>query len=242
MTDNNTKVDTPNNINKTINSDQSNHTSDHILFESLVDNEKEYLKNILLGDIFQNQNNYNYPCSVFCNWIVTQFDTIKILAPSPVLIYNLEFLNNHSNINNININSDQDYESKQEEYYNNIIQGTEQDYNSNLNINSLIYASKRYIKTHVTFFNNQLIQKVNEVYQENSKNEDREFLIERLPFLLANRTVFKLVKGIVSKSENFIDFWYDSVIPQEINENKRIEVFKDLLNTDFDYVPLRFYS
>ncbi|ELA41586.1 uncharacterized protein VICG_01334 [Vittaforma corneae ATCC 50505] len=233
------------------NLDSGKNGGDRILFESLVDNEKEYLKNNLRSSLFEDERTYSYPCSVFCRWLVKQFERIHTHAPSATLLYNLEFLDRKTKAKGLFDCNGSD--EKKEAYLSNIIKCKEQKYKDDMDIHALASASKTYIKNHIKFFDAQIVGRLNELYQSDSNRNDRLFFMERLPFIMMNRTVFRLIKGLVLKLDankketgmsldKSIKAWSNAIIPCEVHEEKREAVLKDILNAEFDYVPLGFYD
>lgn len=225
--------------------------SDRLLFESLVDNEKEYLVNNLRSALFEDEKAYSYPCTVFCRWLIKQFEEIQTPAPSATLLYNLEFLDGKTSMKGLFDSGGSD--EKREAYLSNIVKGKEQKYKDDMDVHALASASKAYIESHVEFFDTQTVGKLNELYQSNSNKNGRQFFMARLPFIMMNRTVFRLVRGLILKLdsnkaksgvglEKSIKIWTNVVLPSEIHEEKRAKILEDMVAAEFDYVPLSFYD
>ena len=220
---------------------QDNSRKDRILFESLVDNEKTYLRNVLDTQLFKGPNSYEYPCAVFFRWLIKQFETIKVPAAPSTLLYNLEFLDKKTHMKEL-FEKDGS-EAKKEMYLNNIAKSKEQQYTEDdIDPLALASASKEYIKNNVKFFDTQSVEKMNELYQNGANRDDRGFFMERLPFIMMNRSVFKLIKGLVVKLDSnqdetnmpltkSIKIWADVVMPKKLDEEKRSDALRDLLNT-----------
>ena len=121
-------------------------------------------------------------------------------------------------------------------YFNNILKKVEEDYeNEEIDIHSLAMATKKYIKENVRFFDQRVYGKIYDTYL---KNQDKSFLLQRIPFLMINRMVFKLVVNIIDElDKNKIDsgvdrkaslkIWADSLICSQRRKSPRADQSKD---------------
>lgn len=233
---------TGNTIIEMVNKDQKETSKDKIMFDSLVDNEKEHLRKTIKSELFEDHPVRSYPCSSFIEWIFRQFGTIKYPQPSSTTIYNLEFLQKVAGEKDLLKNEGSS--EKKEEYMKTIKSAGEMNYEADdLDLNALATATKDYIKLNVEFFNKHTVKKMSDLYGKDNK-EDRAFFIERLPFIMHNRTTFRYIKNICGdmESKDAVQIWADAVVPEGVAPEKRIQIMNDLLKTEFEYVPISFYK
>lgn len=232
------------------------HTSeerhDRVLFESLVDNEKAYLDGILRAKVFKRQSSHANPCAVFLRWLLRQFETISTKATPPALIYNLEYLK--KKISTEGLFEKKGTPEKESEYL------TKLRNNVNMNLDdtdiddlALAQACKGYMRTDVDFFDQETVRCLQELYRQGAPSEEREAFMARLPFIMQNRMAFRAVKEIIAEQdekkeksqvtlERSIEMWSKAVLPEEVERQTREAVLKDLLDAEFEYVPLAFYE
>lgn len=225
-----------------VNKDQKEAPKDRIMFDSLVDNEKEYLSKTIKSELFEDYQVRSYPCSSFINWICRQFEKIKYPQPPSTTIYNLEFLEKVASEKDLLKNEGSP--EKKAEYLKTIRSAGEMNYEAeDLDLDALASATKDYIKTDVEFFNKHTTKKMSDLYGKDSK-EDRAFFIERLPFIMHNRTTFRYIKNISGKmdSKDAVKIWADAVIPEGVAPEKRTQIMSDLLKAEFEYVSTSFYK
>jgi hypothetical protein len=231
---------------------QSKPKENPVLFDSLVENEKTFLKNKLKCSLYENFYESSNPCLNFYRWLVSQFKKMKNQEASSTLISNLEFLlenccnkkgkpTDNSNFSDLFTKGGDS--GKMEKYSLNIQSANLEDYsNKELDVYALAYACKNEIKTNLKFFSKDLEAKLIET---NNKEA-----IEKAPFLMAHRNVFKLVKELIFKLDqnNSVEFnrslnvWADIICKFEVVKEKKVEILKKLLETEFNYVPNSYYN
>jgi len=222
---------------------------DRILFESLVDNERSYLCDVLRSKIFNKQRVHLNPLTSFIKWLPRQFETISTKPTQPSLIYNLEHLKKK-------INTEGLFERKgrpdtESEYLSRIRKGI------NMNLEdaeiedlALAQACRGYIRADVEFFDHEINNRIKEIYGQDTVQSDRAFFAARLPFIMQNRMAFRLIRDLVHEQaerskvslERSIELWSSTVLSEELERQTREAVLKDLLDAEFEYVPLAFYE
>ncbi|KAM0680095.1 hypothetical protein GINT2_001788 [Glugoides intestinalis] len=222
-------------------------TKDVILFESLVGNEREYLTKTLKAQMLGKPNDFACTCGSFGKWLSKQFQKITVPQVSSTLVYNLEFLKKKSTLTDL-FTKEGD-KSKEVEYFKSIVECQPINYeNDALDVYALALASKEYVKKEVTFFDKELSRKMTEVYK--NKQEEKRVFVERLPFMIDNRSLFKIIKDLCEEfekkssltNEALIKIWSGAVFPDTIDPELHAPMMKDILLADFDKVPLSFYN
>lgn len=222
-----------------------------IFYESLVSNEKQYLEKELRADITNRQASPTISGWMFFRWLLEQFETIRTSPPPSTLIYSLEFLLGKTTTNGLF--KELGETGNREIYLKSILEDTGQDYKKNVDILALASACKIYIKNHINFFDPEIADKLNEAWANGTDPGLKTFIVKRLPFIMENRVVFKLIRELIYKldanrDESHMDIgksikiWARLVIPDNISTNKCEEILRYLLKVDFDYVPLSFYK
>ena len=134
---------------------------------------------------------------------------------------------------------------KLEKYRDNIESANIESYEGDVDVYALASASRNEI-----FFPKELEGKLLEVYRINCTAEEKRFVIERAPFLMNYRSVFKLVKDILHDLDSkhavelnkSINLWADVICRFEKPKERRVEILKDLLQVEFDHIPVSFYE
>lgn len=224
--------------------------SDKILFDSLVSNEREYLQKVLKSKMFGDYEISENACVEFFNWLLEQFERIRLVTPSPTLTYNLEFFCKITHTRHLFEHPGD--ESKREIYLKRIVDQAEENYEADdLDIFSLADASRKYIKQNVIFFDSRTIKELSRIYDSQEDHERKQLFMEMLPYTMNHRNVFKLIRELIMKmdkntdgisAEEFIPLWSEAIIDHEMPKDKKNEILSDLVGQDFDYVPLRFYD
>lgn len=222
---------------------------DKVLFDALVDNEKEYLKKILRSKLLREEIAQRNPCAIFFTWLIKQFRKVNKAAPPPALIYDLEFLEKAEKPGKLCETGGSP--QKADEYFETIHNRGVQNYEEELDLLALASACQAYIRNHVEFFDSEIAARMNTLYREDATEEERKFFLDRAPFVMMNRTVFRLVKELLLKLDKnkdgvklkkSVELWADMMIPEAVDRDSRRKVLKDLLAVEFDNVPLSFYE
>lgn len=223
-------------------------TKDTILFESLVGNEREYLTKTLKAQMLEKPNDFACSCGSFARWLSTQFRRITIPQISSTLIYNLDFLKKNCTL--ADLFTKEGDNAKKAKYFESIAQCLPINYEEgDMDIYALASASKEYITTEVSFFDEDLTNKMNEVYRNKDEDKKKMFM-ERLPFMMDNRSLFKVIKELCEEFEkkssltknDTIKIWVDAVLPDTIEVEFRDSIMKDTFLVSLDKVPLSFYN
>lgn len=221
-----------------------------ILYDSLFENERQYLRKILNASILGEQQKKDNVCTGFISWMRAQFLEMTAIQPSPTLIYNLEFLQTKAETHDLLVSTGN--EERKTEYAKNIKNGQIENYeDERLDIRALGAATKESLKDGVQFFNEEQLKVIEKIYSEGDENEKRD-LAEKLPFLMDNRVVFGLVRSLVElldknkersgvELEKSVKVLADTVFPT-ISKNSRREVMRDMLECEFNCVPEKFYD
>lgn len=230
--------------------DDSNSVGNRIYYDSLVENEKDYLRLLLSSKVYNDSRSSSANFQFF-KWISKQFEANKIFPVSSTLIESLNFLGSKSEVNFLFTNPPN--QSKVQSYLDLIKKESKIDYESfELDIFSLAEATKLYIKENVTFFDEDIKSKINSLYETQQNSNDKKYFLERLPFLMVNRDLFKILKDVIIKSSNNmrksqiktespINIWSDAILHDTVSENRPI-IFNDILSQEYDYFPLSFYD
>lgn len=225
---------------------------DRVLFESLVDNEKSYLRSLLRSKLFGEENDNSNTCMRFFTWLINQFKTIEKKTPTPTLLYDLEHLENTMDVPEIFHKEGEP--GKENEYFGNLRNGKNINFEeTEVDELALAQACKKYIRSDVELFDDSSIEKMKMLYSQDASQEERTFFIERLPFIMRNRMVFKQVKSVISKQDankeeskmpldESIRLWSDVLVSGDFECKTKEAVLKDLLEAEFEYVPLSFYE
>jgi len=220
-----------------------------IFYDSLVDNEKEYLKKILLSKVYNESMNTRFQ---FFKWISAQFEAIKIFPVSSTLTESLCFLAEKANTKFLFSNPSN--QEKVQEYLKKFSDQTRIDYvSSEFDIFSLAEAAKLYIKEKVLFFDQAILEKMSSLYSGNASQHDKNFVLERLPFIMQNRNTFKILKEIVARNtknsrdneaaaKNTINVWSNVILTDAKVKQHSRAILNDLLAQDYDYFSLSFYE
>lgn len=230
------------------NSKHSNKSGRSVLFDSLVESEKTFIRRKLKYKIYDDYNESSNICVNFYRWIVEQFQKIKYKDASSTLISDLEYLQTQCNLKDLFIQ--EGAAEKTDAYRSNIESANVENYKDEMDSYSLACACRDEIKTNLVFFTKELEEKLLEVYRLNCTPEEKKFVIERTPFLMNYRPVFKLAKELINSldSKNSVEMnksvnlWADLICRFEAPKEKRIEILKDLLKVEYDYIPVTFYE
>lgn len=229
---------------------------DKVAFETLNSIEKESLIKKLNKQILKTQQPDQFFCLSFISWLFEQF-SCSIIATAPATLFaNIDFLGKRCHTRQLFV--DEGSAESVRLYYDCIGSGVEQDYNADdLDISSLAAATRRYIKENVVFIKRDIYAQLCE------DGEDRGAwagIVERLPFVVSNRSVLVALREIIDKLDKSkvdsqvdrsksVDVWKDAVIkPQSpgdndsLNDEQKKEIFKELLDAEFDYVPMDLFQ
>lgn len=212
---------------------------DRILFDSMVENERDSLQHILKCQIYGEDPQSSYPCSVFCGWLVKQLKASKIQPLSPTLMYNLEYLETKKNNE---LFTKEGSSEKKNSYLDKIEKDEVIDYeNEEIDLYALAGASREYLLKKAKFFDEKMEKEIKKIYEGGEKTK-KDMLKERMPFIMEQRPVFRLIKKVSEPMERkkAIDVWKDVIVPNEITQKE--DVLSDLFDAEFDFVPLSFYE
>lgn len=220
-----------------------------ILFDSVVDNEKSFIRKKLKCAVFDDYYITSNPCVNFYRWILSQFEKIKYKDPSSTLISNMEYLQTQCDKKELFLREGST--EKIAKYTQNIKSANVEDYTAeDFCAYSLACACRNEIKTNLIFFSPKLEEKLVSVYSQSGNSDEKKTVIDRTPFLMNYRSVFKPVKDIINSMEakNTLDtnrstsLWADVICRFEISKDKRVEILKDLLKVEYNYIPNRYYE
>lgn len=245
-----------NGSNKKINEDknksdsrlQRKEDSNSVLFDSLVESEKNYIQKKLKCKVYDDYHETSNICVNFYRWIILQFEKLRYRDPSSTLISDLEYLQTQTD--KVDLFIKEGSSDKTEKYRENIESANVENYENDIDVYALAAACRNEIKTSLVFFTKELEDKLLEVYRLNCTPEEKRFVIERTPFLMNYRSVFKLVKETLHSLDSkhtvdmnkSINLWADVICRFEAPKEKRVEILKDLMNVEFDHIPVNFYE
>ena len=224
-------------------SKESSKENNKIVFSSLSPLEQERLISRLKEQIVDSHSIMNGRCCMFCGWLCGSF-LANAAKPAPtVLTQNLEYIeNNYAEPDDVDepdrIFYEGGDETKIEEYHMAIKENKALDL-FEAEIYSLAIASRRYMEEEIHFIDEGTYRKAVELI----KDGQNEFVIERLPFLMNQRPMVKLILER-AKEENHKEFYEDwGQVLFKFQENREIngKITQMLTEAEFDEVDEKFF-
>lgn len=226
-----------------------------LAFDSLISVEREHIARKLRREVLNKEQSVSQFCMDFLKWISEQFKKLGTTPPSPILLSNLEFIQNNCSNKGLFVNSGT--EELVNLYYNCIENDVEIKYDDeNLDIDSLAIATQKYIEKYIKFFEKDIYIKIYDTYKNSG---EKEYIIKRLPFLILNRSIFKEVANIIEKQDELKEqtkvektksykLWKDTLLNDDLDVNSGVspqikaKILEDLLNAEFEYLSPEFYE
>lgn len=243
----------------TATTDQTSSTqhSNIVSYESLNAIEKDSLAERLRNDILQNMPEIETCCFSFVDWVCKQFRHDKAVGPASTPIYeSLDKL--EENCHTENLFANQGIAEKVELYRKSILLGDPVDCDEeDFDIYSLAIATMLAIKESIEFFDDPLYKRIAELYRA---GESKDALVIKLPFTMKFRDIFVKIISLVNQMEaskdtnhigrdgmvdlihSYILSWKFENITDPLTEDNKKALFSDLLDAEFQYVPLDFYN
>lgn len=238
---------------------QETNNKDWIDYDTLNSVEKEALERKIKKQVL-NENDAEWRdascCFSFCGWLGEQFSFNLGTSPPPSVYFSsLEFLNENSDTPQLFTGVGDNRLT--DTYYQAIKNDVEIDYNHpGLDKTALGYATLKYTGDYIGFFDKNIYSKIADTYRK-QLCEGKEFIAERLPFIIFNRDVFleiaDLLVNMKIRDPGEINTakvaWAKAIIRAEHEKPDtgldillKMDVLDDMLTVDWYRVPIYFFN
>lgn len=236
--------------------DEESSHEDRISFNSLNSVEKEVLLKKLRKEILKDVEKTESCCYSFLDWVFEQFSYLKADPPSVILFSNLDYIGKHCNAPDLFVREGSPETTNM--YFESIAGSVEPDYASGeLNIYCLADATLRYVSEKIEFFDCELYKRLSEVWES---DEERDFVMRRLPFIIKNRDTLIAVRDLFERMEEnresnnvgeskMAEIWASAIVKwslcketDPVAPGQKTQILKSLFDREFVYVPMSFYD
>lgn len=242
-----------------VKNDEKENKNDKILFENMIFTEREYLTSRLRAEILEETDpNITICCGIeleLVEWMKSQME-YDVNPSSNNLVGAMELLIGESSSSKLFLEGGNS--RIVDEYVMLFKSDVKYDYEkqrNDLDIPSLAMAVIKYIKDDMAFFDDKLFLKISEAYKYQTR---QRFITERLPFVMMHRDVFETIMEIMKQQMKAVDenqlteneiigIWGEASIHGVSGDNfltktDKMNVIRDLMKVDFNYVPSSLYK